>query len=318
MRVILLIVIALALLVARPAAAVPFEEANNHQKLAAQKTFEAADGLYRAGRFDEALTAFRASHEIVASANTRLMFARCLLALDRLLEARAEFLGTINDAGKGGGRYKQAQAAARAELGSLNERLAFVTITVTGEASAKIDDRELAPEEFGVALPALPGTTLVVATWTSGKTERRELALAAGAFETVDLQEPQPPPQPARPAPPPAPPPPPPRSSAPRTLAYVASGVGLAGLATFTVFGLMNNSTYASLEEACEAGSCPADRADDIDSGRTYQTVANVGLAVGIVGLGTGATLFLLSSDSGSEQVSARLSPSSVTVSGRF
>jgi hypothetical protein len=59
----------------------------------------------------------------------------------------------------------------------------------------------------------------------------------------------------------------------------------------------MANSTYSDLEEKC-AGPCPADSQDDldqIDSGRTQQTLANVGLVVGIVGIGAGVTLFVLS-----------------------
>ncbi len=304
---------------ARPASAVPFEQANREQKRAAQKTFEAADGLYRAKRFGEALTAFKASYELVTSANTHLMMARCLLALGRPLEARVELLDTIADAGAGD-RYDQAAEAARAELSALNEKLAFVTITLTGDATVRLDDRELEPEEIGVALPLVPAPIAIEATWPSGRMARRELALSAGAYESVELREPAPPPEPRkRPLAPAKPPPPAPEDSGPpRTLAYVAGGVGAAGIVTFAVFGLMNNSTYSSLEEDCTAGRCPPERADDIDSGRTYQTLANVGLAVGVIGLGAGATLFVLSSSSGSESVSARLSPSSVTVGGKF
>ncbi len=320
MRALALLAFVLLGALARPASAVTYEQANRDQRRAAQKTFEAADGLYRAKRFDEALTAFKASYDLVASANTRLMIGRCLLALERPLEARAELLGTIADAEAGGDRYEKAREAARAELGALNEKLSFVTIAVTGDASVRLDDRELAREELGVALPLLPAPIVIEAIWPSGRTARKELELSPGSYESVALDEPAPPPAPPpkRAAPPPPPPPAPERSPAPRTLAYVAGGIGVAGLATFAIFGLMNNSTYSSLQEECPTGRCPPDRADDIDHGRTYQTLANVGLAVGVIGLGTGATLFVLSSGSGSESVSARLSPSSVTVSGKF
>jgi hypothetical protein len=318
------IVLLLALLLSglpRAAGAVTVDEANREQKRAAQKTFEAADELYRAERYDEALTAFRASYDIVSSANTRLMLARCLRALERLIEAREEFLGTIADAEASPERYVQALEAARAELGSLNERLAFVTINPSGEATVRLNDRELRREELAVALPLVPEKVVIVATWKSGLTTQRELDLTPGAYENIELHEPAPAPPPAPPAKRPTAPVAPPRSDEPgppRTLAYVAGGVGLAGLATFTIFGLMNNAKYDSLEEACTAGRCPADRVDDIDTGRTYQTVANVGLAVGVVGLGAGVTLFVLSRDSGSEAVSARITPSSVTIGGAF
>jgi hypothetical protein len=69
----------------------------------------------------------------------------------------------------------------------------------------------------------------------------------------------------------------------------------VAGLVMFTVAGIMSRSTYSELEDSCGSGPCPADRQDDIDAGQTQQTLANVGLAVGIVGVGAGVTLFLLS-----------------------
>jgi hypothetical protein len=80
-----------------------------------------------------------------------------------------------------------------------------------------------------------------------------------------------------------------------RTYSYIAGGVGVAGLAMFTIFGLMDNSTYSDLQSACVNGRCPSTKQSEIDSGRTQQTVANVGLVVGAVGVAAGATLFVLS-----------------------
>ena len=80
-----------------------------------------------------------------------------------------------------------------------------------------------------------------------------------------------------------------------RPYAYVAGGVGVAGLALFTVFGLMDNSTYSDLQGACPHNVCPPGKQSEVDSGRTQQTVANVGLVVGAVGVAAGATLFVLS-----------------------
>ncbi|MBV9948615.1 MAG: hypothetical protein JOZ69_17335 [Myxococcales bacterium] len=76
--------------------------------------------------------------------------------------------------------------------------------------------------------------------------------------------------------------------------AFVAGGIAVAGLATFAAFGLMARSTYDDLNGACAGGPCPASKSDEISSGRMQQTVANIGLAVGIVGAGGAAILFLL------------------------
>jgi hypothetical protein len=84
-----------------------------------------------------------------------------------------------------------------------------------------------------------------------------------------------------------------------RPFAYVAGGVGVAGLATFAIFGLMSNSTFSDLQSACPSshGGCSpsAGKSDEISSGQTQQLVANIGLVAGLVGVAAGATLFILS-----------------------
>jgi hypothetical protein len=81
--------------------------------------------------------------------------------------------------------------------------------------------------------------------------------------------------------------------------AYVAGGVGVLGLATATVAGLMANSTYGDLNHACGGGTCPADKSGEISSGRTQETVANVGLVLGLLGVGAGVSLYVLSTPKG-------------------
>jgi hypothetical protein len=75
----------------------------------------------------------------------------------------------------------------------------------------------------------------------------------------------------------------------------VAGGIGAAGLLTFAIAGIAANSTYNDLDAACRGGPCPASNQSEISRGKTEQTIANVGLVVGGVGLAAGATLFILS-----------------------
>jgi hypothetical protein len=56
----------------------------------------------------------------------------------------------------------------------------------------------------------------------------------------------------------------------------------------------MANSKYHDLQSACH-GPCPASKADQISSGKTDQTIANVGLVVGAIGVAAGVTLFVVS-----------------------
>jgi hypothetical protein len=105
-----------------------------------------------------------------------------------------------------------------------------------------------------------------------------------------------------------------------RPWAYVAGGVGAAGLVTFGVFAFMAKSTYDDLNSACGGGPCPPSKNSEISSGKTQQLVANVGLGVGIVGVALGATLFVLSMPKSTPESGAALvvAPTGLRVDGYF
>ena len=174
-----------------------------------------------------------------------------------------------------------------------------------------------------------PGNVVIVATLPDGRTVKREVSVAAGGTEQVELdaakQEVSPPAskpeaQPAQATPAPATKAK--KSGSLRPYAYVAGAVGVAGLATFAVAGLMNKSKYDDLKSNCPDGHCGPGKQDDIDGGRRLQTIANIGLVVGVVGIGAGTTLFLLSGDAPNTErtatVRVRVSPGFASVSGSF
>jgi hypothetical protein len=316
------------------AEAASLDEASKEQNLAAQKAFEAADVLYDAKHFAEALTAFRASHDVVKSPNTRLMIARSLRELGRLGEAYTEAKATLAEAeavSERHPRYAETARAAREDLKGLEARVGFLEIDLAkvGDAeglSAKIGERSFDAAALGDPVAVTPGKTPIVVT-AGEKTFRREVSVAAGSTQTVSVdfapRQSRDSGEAAEPTPPePAPLPPAvhlgPDSSM-RTWAYVAGGAGVAGLLTFGVFGLLNNSSYSSLEDDCPSGRCPPGRNDDIDAGRRYQLIANIGLGVGIVGVAAGTTLFLLGSkQSERPQTALRIAPGAVSVESRF
>jgi hypothetical protein len=101
--------------------------------------------------------------------------------------------------------------------------------------------------------------------------------------------------------------------------------VAVAGLATFIVAGAMSNGTYSDLEKACGANPCPPGHDGDISTGRTQQTLANVGLGVFGVFAAASVTLFVIGSPSkpaaqAPAGPTARLGagPSFVTLRGTF
>lgn len=330
--------LALGLLVpqASLAAGVPIEKASKDQLKAAQRTFEAADGLFDAKRYKEAITAYRASNEIVASPNSRLMIARSLAALGQLDDAYYELVGAVNDAKSAAAadsKYAPTLKAAEAELAAMEPKVGRVELVLADSvkgAKVNVGPRTIATLDLDEPVVVTPGNIVVVAALPDGRSVRKELSVAAGATAKVELDIPTDAPAAPLAAPAERKPaastqdaaPPAGKASSLRPVAYVAGGIGVAGLATFAIFGLMNKSKFDDLESSCTGGHCGPDRQDDIDAGRRYQTIATVGLAVGIIGVGTGATLFFLSGDKKAPERSAalrvQLAPGYASLGGRF
>ncbi|HVW30575.1 MAG TPA: hypothetical protein VHC69_34705 [Polyangiaceae bacterium] len=77
-----------------------------------------------------------------------------------------------------------------------------------------------------------------------------------------------------------------------RPYAYVAGGVGAAGLIGFTVLGLVGKSQENDLASSGCKPNCSKSVADDI---RLKYVLADVSLGIGLAGLGTGVVLYFLS-----------------------
>jgi hypothetical protein len=302
------------------------DEATKEQSLAAQKAFEAADVEYDAKHFAEALAGYRASYDVVKSPNTRLMIARSLRELGRLGEAYAEAKATLAEAEAVSvrlPRYAETAQAARANLNALATSVGFVKLDLDKSSHegliVKIGDRSFDSTALDEPIAVTAGKTTIVVTAAGQKKYRREVTVEPGATQTVRVAfegEPLRSGQATKPdentvgiGP----------DTSMRTWAYVAGGAGAAGLLTFGVFGLLSNSSYSSLEDDCPNGRCPPGRNDEIDSGRRYQLIANVGLGVGIVGVAAGTTLFLLSSKEPEQaQTALRITRGTVSIERRF
>jgi hypothetical protein len=281
------------------------------QKKEAMDHFTAGKQAFEEKNYEKAAMELGASLDVVDSPNARLELARTLRGAGRLDEAWTEYERVVQDATKFAAkepRYSKTADAATTERTDVEAKLAFVVVTVAHAPAGgvlKVGGKTVPPDQWVEPIVAPAGAVDVVLSDASGKELARQTVMATvGQKLPVDLDA-QPPPAPAPAAPedkPDSGPPPPDTTPPPaisgraklRPWAYVTGGVGIAGLATFTVFGLMSNSNYSDLQGACHPG-CPASKSSDIDNGKTYQTVANIGLVVGIVGVAAGATLFVLS-----------------------
>jgi hypothetical protein len=297
------------------------------QREQAQSRFLRGKELMSKSRYDEALAEFRASHDIVASPNTRLELARCLRTMGKTVAAYAELGRSMVEAKELVGqdnRYQRAYDAAAAERAEIEPQLGFVSMTIVNAAddsSVRVNGEELRRAAWGEPAPVAAGPAEIVVQTPGRPPVTRTLTIAAGQKAQVTID--------ARPNDTPAAPPavaadtPAPHDAGKslRTVALVTGGVGAVGLITAAVAGAMAQSTYGDLGSACHNGPCPAGKAGEISSGKSQEMIANVGLVVGALGLGTGAVLFYIAGKSaGSSGAGAALvvGPSSVALQGRW
>ncbi len=308
------------------AAGAPVATATDAQKQDAQTHFEAGMKAHDAGDKDKALAEYQASYDAVASPNSHLLVARTLAELGRSAEAYAAYDQTAAEAqqaAQADPKYKNAADAATTERDALRAKIALLQITVTGAGpgdTLEVGGRSVEQADWSKPVPVMPGSVQVVLHTQAGANVAKSVDATAGGSPTLEIS-----------AAPPAPAPAPAHADAAvttqgmdkRTLAYIAGGVGVAGIATFAIFGAMNNAKYSDLQSACTNNACPPDKQSEADTGRTYQTVANVGLVVGVIGVGSGVALYLLDRHERKEQSARRtpqiyVGPRSVVVRGSF
>lgn len=322
-------VVALALQASLAHAAGSESKPSDEQKSAAQQTFDAGSKLYDTHHFDQALVAFQASYRIVASPNSHLMVARCFREMGHHADAYREFQAVALEANQRGNKYASAASSARDELAELKRDVALLTLQVKDAPAGFTVNVGQAPLDVAALAEPIalePGDVTVTGDAPNGDGARATATLAPGAEQTLVLEfHPKAPPIPEAP-PPPAPAPPPVHDSGIRlrTWSYVAGGIGVVGAVTFVAFGAMSSSKYDHLDSACPNHACPPGEQGDIDSGKRFQTIADVGLAIGIVGLATGVTLFIIDANrSHGDRVSqgdlaVRVGAGSVALRGAF
>jgi hypothetical protein len=279
------------------AAGAPIASATDEQKAAAQEAFTDALAKAKAGKHEEALAGFRASHEIVASPNSRLMIARELAALSRFGEAYREAVVAARlaeEAAAADPKYADAVKGAQDDLAEFRAKVGFVKLDLRGIADSEvvIAGRTITREEKPEPIAVDPGEVVVVSRSPRGQVTRK-VNVAAGAEATVSFVD-----EPV--APPVKPEQKEEKSLHPfdmddgqRITGTVVGGVGVAGMVLFGVFGGLHLAKYNDLEDQCPGGACPASLEEEADTGRTFQTAANVSLVIGAVGLVAGAALLI-------------------------
>lgn len=314
----------------------------------AEQLFDEAKRLMEAQRYDEACPKFAESHRLDPAGGTILLLAQCHEAQGKLATAWAEYKESLARARDAGNTRRE--RISRERIAVIEPLLSTLTILVPPEVSRLPGFRlmrggvALAPVLWGTAMNVDPGFYELQASadghdsWSS----RVEVGPRADrASVTIPLLQPRPeaaPPASSTPVAPPAPP----ASSTPvassqpaptappaavarpeRWPAFVALGLGAAGLGLGAYFGLRSFSDARHANERCPERTC--NDAGAVRRGNDAvreANLSNVAFGLGLVATGVGAYLWF-STPAPSPPGTARLqwspsvAPGHFTMSGR-
>jgi hypothetical protein len=256
--------------------------------------------------------------EALYHAPTHLLFkGEALEGLGRLTEAIATYerLAAEPLPATSPEAFRRAQQTADERIGDLLARAPSVLIVVrgprTGQTTIELDG-EAVDLSAGVARRLDPGTHTLVVTAPGYQQYEKELSLrerggvvklevvlqpevaGQGAPAGTGTREPPQPPNTRKPSPLDQP-----EAEARRltTPAWIAFGVGAAGLIVGGVTGTMSYLQVKDIEDRCPGGTCDPAEQSNIDGARTLGNVATGALIVGAIGAATGVVLYSWTSD---------------------
>ncbi|MDX2053830.1 MAG: hypothetical protein SFV15_15625 [Polyangiaceae bacterium] len=316
----------------RPALAEGASIANASQQQKKEATESYTNGMakFQKKNFGPAMADFEQSYGAVKSPNTLLMVARSLIELGQLSEGYRRLLQTEQEAAlakKTAPKYEATEIAAREERVELGKKLGFLTISVPSAKPGDkvlLEGRELLAADWKEPVPVMPGSVEV--TLASGSDRfTQHVEVKAGGTAALSLEAPAPEEPKAVAAAPVVQVEVQASPSSSKLPLYISGGVGIAGLATFAIFGASSRSKYSDLDSACPSKmNCPASLESKRDDGTRAQAIANVGLMVGIFGASSAAFFYLTGTEEKPEEVHTARVPrvdvglGSVSVSGSF
>ncbi|HQP38020.1 MAG TPA: hypothetical protein PLI95_22710, partial [Polyangiaceae bacterium] len=302
------------------AASMAFGSSVAHADIAAAEAlFKEGRALMEKGETNAACDKFAESQRLDPSSGTLLNLGLCHEKQGKTATAWAEFLAAARLARTQGRADRAEEAQKRAS--DLQPKLSYLVITLASAAPGVEvfrGDTRLEQGALGTRIPVDPGKHVIKARAPGFREWTATVTVGPDSDSQTTVVPPlEPEPTAATPAassatasvPTPATtttavaPSTPSGSSGPPTLAYVAGGLGVVALGVGATFGFMALSAYKSAEDACPTkAGCSPDAMDQRDKAGTRANIANVGIGLGIVGIGTAAVLLLTSSSSAPAQ----------------
>jgi serine/threonine-protein kinase len=283
---------------------------------AAEAMFREGRALFAEGKTDAACQKFKASQALEASPGTLLNLAACHHAQGKTATAWAEFVAAARLA-RAQNKDRQATEANRraAELEATLSYLTVRVVDVVPGLEVRRGGSLLEPSVYGVRVPVDPGRQALEASAPGYETFRVEVVIADGRKdEQLEIPRLRPKATSAAPAANGASPSPgaverpssvvstqasPSDTGAKpsHALPWVFGGIGGAFLVSGAVAGVLSlRSNHAASELCPEPNNCndPSARST-ADRRDTEALIANIGVGVGLAGIGVAAFLFLTS-----------------------
>jgi hypothetical protein len=236
----------------------------------AQRLFEEGRTLLDRGRTAEACERFAASEKLSHAGGTIINLAECWLKIGRTASAYGRFREAASLARSAGRHDIEAMADKRAD--EIQKDLAFLTLSIDGDADVRRDGEVLPREAWGSDVPVDPGEHTIEASrpgfatyrW-HGSVQRAEHVRVTATFVPLAV--------------------PPKRSTAPIVIGWSTAGVGAALLGVTAVL-----TGVAASQNSAASSRCPMfDRCADMmavsqaHDAKTMADAATVTFITGVV-----------------------------------
>jgi len=279
--------------------------------VAADALFRQARSLMKEGNYAAACPKLAESQRLDPAAGTGINLGDCYQKTGQLADALQSLRDALDMLQPDDPRL----APVKQEIAALTQRVPRLTIKLAPNAPAgtKVvrDDIEYGAASLGVPLPMNPGEHSVVvdAPGRSKKPYRVSLVEGQVAELTVTVGAElapgpadapvasAPPPSVSQPTPTKAPVADSPEARPPsNTLGWVLGSVGVVGLGTGIVTGLMLNDRQSTVDANCDSKTklCNETGYSAAESGRTLRTVSYIGWGVGLAGIAAGSYFLFL------------------------
>jgi hypothetical protein len=278
----------------------------------AQSLFEQGKRLMESGNFEQACPKLAESQRLDPAGGTLLNLALCHERQGKIATAWTEFKEALG-AAKQDARQDRIDAA-QEHIAALEPKLPFLTLSVTSAAPGQevhLDGNAIRQAAWGTPVAIDPGAHELKATAPGRKPWQGAFTVAVGErlTQTVPALDVQPDaPVAAATSSSPTQDQPKSAGSGSKTAGFIIGGVGVVALGVGTAFGIRALSKKADSDEECPTDTtCSEDGVTYNDQAKTAAWIANIGIGVGLVGIGVGTYLILTSG--GREERSASSRP---------